>query len=289
MDTCQQFNIACFICGSQDDSVCVNETWAGTLHSACNHAACEGCLRDWIREDLPRCRAEGIVRVRCFVPGCSKFLPQTLVFHASNAACGLALEIDRQEDQLQKCYQDLSIDWMPSNCTVCNDYCGPTLQCTGCGHKACEGCVGRWVDEQIPRCSANHCLAGLRCLKPGCEKRIDEAVALHTSPGARDLKKALGKRARLQNSTLYPPEVQVNCPQPGCVGLGYLGFDTVMCFLCEHQWLASGESPIEDLPGELKSCPKCHVQIEKNGGCDHMTCRCGYEFFWSTLLPYKPN
>merc|ERR1719321_1324572 len=137
-----RLSIACCVCGSHDDSVCVNESWAGTLHSACNHAACEGCLRDWIREDLTRCRAEGIVRVRCFVPGCSKFLPQTLVFHASNAACGLALEIDRQEDQLQKCYQDLSIDWMPSNCTVCNDYCGPTLQCTGCDHKACEGCVG---------------------------------------------------------------------------------------------------------------------------------------------------
>ena len=29
--------------------------------------------------------------------------------------------------------------------------------------------------------------------------------------------------------------------------------------------------------------------IQKNGGCDHMTCRCGFQFYWSTLLPYRPN
>jgi hypothetical protein len=31
-----------------------------------------------------------------------------------------------------------------------------------------------------------------------------------------------------------------------------------------------------------KACPKCHVRIEKNGGCDHMHClRCKTSFNWS--------
>lgn len=31
----------------------------------------------------------------------------------------------------------------------------------------------------------------------------------------------------------------------------------------------------------LKYCPGCRAMIVKNGGCDHMTCRCGHVFNWS--------
>ncbi len=37
-------------------------------------------------------------------------------------------------------------------------------------------------------------------------------------------------------------------------------------------------------------CPKCGQGIEKNEGCDHMTCKkpggCGHEFCWRCLAPY---
>jgi len=37
-----------------------------------------------------------------------------------------------------------------------------------------------------------------------------------------------------------------------------------------------------------KSCPRCSVAIEKNGGCMHMTCgSCTYEFFWCCLRSYR--
>lgn len=36
-----------------------------------------------------------------------------------------------------------------------------------------------------------------------------------------------------------------------------------------------------------KQCPKCKYWIEKNAGCDHMTCiKCKYEFWWTTLEHY---
>ncbi|KAG9307459.1 hypothetical protein G9A89_017289 [Geosiphon pyriformis] len=39
-----------------------------------------------------------------------------------------------------------------------------------------------------------------------------------------------------------------------------------------------------------KTCPKCKSKIEKDGGCEHMTCRapgCGYEFCWQCLADYN--
>lgn len=43
----------------------------------------------------------------------------------------------------------------------------------------------------------------------------------------------------------------------------------------------------------VRRCPGCGAGVEKNGGCDHMTCRtaggggCGHEFCWRCLAPYQ--
>merc|ERR1719215_1986294 len=102
-------------------------------------------------------------------------------------------------------------------------------------------------------------------------------------------------RERLVSNPFFPPAVQVDCPRPQCLGLGYLGYDTVMCFVCEHQWSPEGEAgeappdiDLKEVMGvKVKKCPKCNEYIEKNGGCDHMTCRCKHQFWWTTLKAYR--
>ena len=80
--------------------------------------------------------------------------------------------------------------------------------------------------------------------------------------------------------------MQVECKRLDCVGIGYLGYETVMCFICQEQWEAADgdamDQPCEGIAG-VKRCPKCGVLINKNGGCDHMHCTiCKHDWWWST-------
>ena len=39
-----------------------------------------------------------------------------------------------------------------------------------------------------------------------------------------------------------------------------------------------------------KACPRCHTATEKNGGCNHITCRhCNFEWCWLCSCKYQPG
>ena len=39
----------------------------------------------------------------------------------------------------------------------------------------------------------------------------------------------------------------------------------------------------------MQNCPNCKILIEKNQGCDHVTCRCGHKFWWCLDSCKYPN
>jgi len=68
---------------------------------------------------------------------------------------------------------------------------------------------------------------------------------------------------------------------------------------CEYMeaWEHKNNSEGENMKWILvytKSCPSCRKPIEKNQGCNHMTCNksfggCGYEFCWICMGEWKPH
>ena len=44
------------------------------------------------------------------------------------------------------------------------------------------------------------------------------------------------------------------------------------------------------MSSNTKACPRCSAHIEKNGGCNHITChKCSFEWCWLCEKKYTPG
>merc|ERR1711907_65187 len=129
---------------------------------------------------------------------------------------------------------------MGPECCICRERRMVLFSNGSCGHTACEDCWANWAETQIPSCRAQK-HANLQCFGPQCPSSASTALWTHScsrNSSVQTLEAQFAYRRRLQDNILFPAEVQVDCPQPGCLGLAYMGYDTLMCFVCEHQWTA---------------------------------------------------
>ncbi|KAF1323544.1 Ariadne-like ubiquitin ligase, partial [Globisporangium splendens] len=95
------------------------------------------------------------------------------------------------------------------------------------------------------------------CPSPGCNKAISSAGGLSS--------------------------VSCSCGCVFCLRCGEEAHAPVTCEqLASWQEKCKNESETANwILANTKKCPKCSVRIEKNQGCNHMTCRsCTYEFCW---------
>merc|ERR1719506_2913069 len=86
-------------------------------------------------------------------------------------------------------------------------------------------------------------------------------------------------------NTGFGMDVDCKCGWSFCFACGEEAHRPVSCGML-REWNKKNQDEAENVTWILantKPCPKCRNPIEKNQGCMHMTCRCGYQFCWMCL------
>jgi len=192
-------------------------------------------------------------------------------------------------------------------CKVCfSDYDISSILVLGCGHFLCKTCSKYHFTTLITEGKAQV----LKCAQPDCKR----------SPLVKEIEYVVDRnvfekytRFLLDAHLAADPDCRW-CPKKGCSTpmIGNKANPMMecpkcrfrFCFNCKtdewhqgatcekfQQWKRdndqAGAKFEEWAKLHTKACPKCGKKIEKNGGCDHMTCgSCRYEFYWTTLKKY---
>ena len=192
---------------------------------------------------------------------------------------------------------------MNEECLICFDKLTPeesNNNFIGCPHGFCNECFLNYFKEKI-----NSKIDEIKCPEKDCKTMIPnyfiEEKLINDIPLLSKYKK-LKKIRQLE----LDPNVEF-CPYPNCESYA-IKKDTnfvscihnghKFCFNCRNYWHDKGRCNIDiysyykkwKTSSKIKRCPRCKYLIEKNEGCNHMTClNCKYEWCWICSKEYKPG
>ncbi|ORZ02979.1 hypothetical protein BCR43DRAFT_429492 [Syncephalastrum racemosum] len=206
-------------------------------------------------------------------------------------------------------------DGEPFMCDICCDD-DPTMEtvCVTCGHRFCMTCYVHYLRQKIRDEGESR---RIECPQDKCnvivdEKTVERLVDADTNRRYRELlnrtfvddndflrwcpapdcEYAIECHIPSTSLTSIVPTVQCHCSYKFCFGCGIADHQPAICAVVKR-WLKKCEDDSETanwISAHTKECPKCQSTIEKNGGCNHMTCRkCRHEFCWVCMGPWSEH
>ena len=183
-----------------------------------------------------------------------------------------------------------------------------------CGHQFCSDCFKEYLKERL---NDQLTVLATKCPMVYCNYQVpstifqkllaDDTIAFNI------YNKCLIRNFTESNADIKPcpnPKCDIIIKLPGhgmievkctcgktfcfkCLREGHRPCDCEMMRIWEDKNKSEGENT-KWLIVNTKQCPNCHKYIEKNQGCNHMTCRkeaggCGFEFCWICLGEWKPH
>nr|XP_019556560.1 potential E3 ubiquitin-protein ligase ariadne-2 [Aedes albopictus] len=178
-----------------------------------------------------------------------------------------------------------------------------------CQHSFCRDCWAMHFEIQISQGISTQ----IGCMEQRCDVRVPEDLVLNllNRPMLRDKYQQFAFADYVKSH----PELRF-CPGPNCqIIIRSADISpkkatckvclTSFCFRCGtdyhaptdcqiiRKWLtkcADDSETANYISAHTKDCPKCHICIEKNGGCNHMQCfNCKHDFCWMCLGDWKAH
>ncbi|KAF8629287.1 hypothetical protein AX15_003534 [Amanita polypyramis BW_CC] len=228
-----------------------------TLSLDCGHAFCITC---WNMFLISKVRDEGEHVIRCMAEGCSLIAPDPFVWDIliSTDASTSTIGPGQQEEN--------KLLWARFQELLVRNFVGSKKELKYCPYPGCTNTVS---------CPSGTSKFGLTTIVP------------IVSCGARGI----------------PGQ---DSPKDSGPTLGLAAKEHKFCFGCtiedDHRpvvcavakmWLRKCRDDSETanwIKSNTKECSHCHSTIEKNGGCNHMTCKkCKHEFCWVCMGPWSEH
>ncbi|KII92201.1 hypothetical protein PLICRDRAFT_36992 [Plicaturopsis crispa FD-325 SS-3] len=205
-------------------------------------------------------------------------------------------------------------------CPICFDDTQTETLSLSCDHLFCTGCWEAYVTSKV-REEGEH---AIRCMAEGCSIVAPDNVVqgiLKDDPATWDrfheliLRHFVASNPNLKYCPYPSCTYTVSCPTAASKSSLITMVPTVtcgasathkFCFGCpidgDHRpvicsvakmWLKKCRDDSETanwIKSNTKECTKCQSTIEKNGGCNHMTCKkCKHEFCWVCMGPWSEH